>query len=95
MTSNTCSYNIEHVFGSRLTLPGVVLLVLVIAALGAARPSSGAAPETRYTVKPGDTLWAIAEEHYAGDIREAVWEIQDRNNLTLATITPGQVLMLP
>ncbi len=82
-------------FGSRLTLPGVVLLLLVIAALGAARPSSGAAPETRYTVQPGDTLWAIAEEHYAGDVREAVWEIQQRNELPGATIAPGQELILP
>lgn len=95
MTPNTCSLTIEHVFGSRLTLPGVVLLVLVIAALGAARPSSGAAPETRYTVAPGDTLWEIAEEHYAGDVREAVWEIQHRNDLADATLAPGQVLVLP
>ena len=89
------SFIVEHVFGSRLTLPGVVLLLLVIAALGAARPSSGAAPETRYTVQPGDTLWAIAEAHYAGDAREAVWEIQERNDLSGATINPGQVLVLP
>lgn len=90
-----CSVIIEHMFGSRLTLPGVALLVLVIAALGAARPSSGAAPETRYTVVPGDTLWAIAEKHYAGDVREAVWEIQERNTLIGGGIAPGQVLVLP
>jgi LysM repeat protein len=83
------------VFGARLTLPGVVLLLLVIAALGAARPSSGAAPETRYTVQPGDTLWGIASDHYGGDVRQAVWEIQKRNDLAGATIGPGQELILP
>lgn len=95
MTTNTCSLIIEHVFGSRLTLPGAVLLLLLIVALWAARTSSGAAPEARYLVVPGDTLWSIAEAHVGGDPREAVWRIEDRNHLADATITPGQVLLLP
>lgn len=82
-------------FGSRLVLPGVVLLALLLVALGAARPTSGAAPETRYVVKAGDTLWEIAESHYAGDPREAVWRIEQRNGLAGAEIVPGQVLVLP
>jgi LysM repeat protein len=83
------------VFGSRLALSGVVLLALLLVALGAARPSSGAAPETRYVVKTGDTLWAIAAERYDGDPREAIWEIEDRNGLTSPLLQPGQVLVLP
>jgi LysM repeat protein len=82
-------------FASRLILTGLVLLTLLLAALGAARPSNGAAPETRYVVQPGDTLWGIAEGRYDGDPREAVWRIQERNGLEGASIQPGQELVLP
>jgi LysM repeat protein len=82
-------------FGSRLALTGVVLLVLLVAALGAARPSSGAAPEARYLVKPGDTLWSIASARYAADPREGVWRIQQRNELAGTLLRPGEVLLLP
>jgi nucleoid-associated protein YgaU len=68
-------------------------LALVVAVT--ARTSDSAGPEGRYIVKRYDTLWSIATTHYAGDPREAVWEIQERNRLPGATITPGQVLRLP
>jgi nucleoid-associated protein YgaU len=90
-----CSCILEHVFGSRLVLSGVVLLALLLVALGAARPSSGAAPETRYVVEAGDTLWAIASVRYDGDPREAIWRIQERNDLGSPLLRPGQVLVLP
>jgi LysM repeat protein len=95
LTSNIRSSTIEHVFVSRLVLTGVVLLALLLVALGAARPSSGAAPETRYVVEAGDTLWAIASARYDGDPREAVWRIQERNDLASPLLRPGQVLVLP
>jgi LysM repeat protein len=76
-------------------LVGVVLLTLLLVALGAARPSSGAPPETRYVVRSGDTLWGIAEARYDGDLREAIWRIEDRNDLSSPVITPGEVLVLP
>jgi LysM repeat protein len=95
LTANTCSSILEHVFGSRLVLTGVVLLTLLLVVLGAARPTSGAAPETRYVVQAGDTLWGIAEAHYDGDPREAVWKIERRNRLSGGTIRPGQKLVLP
>ena len=83
-------------FGSRLALTGVVLLALLLAALGAARPSSGAAPEARYVVQLGDTLWTIAAERYGGDVREAVWRIRERNGLDdPGSLQPGAVLTLP
>jgi hypothetical protein len=43
----------EPMFDSRLIL-GVVPLAIPLAVLGAARPSSGAAPETRSVVRPGE-----------------------------------------
>jgi LysM repeat protein len=75
-----------------------VLIVSVAAALAVglvARTSHGAGPERTYVVRPADTLWAIAARTYAGDPREGVWELEQRNHLTSATLRPGQKLLLP
>ena len=77
---------------------GRVLIVAVVAVLAwamFARPSVGAGPERTYVVKPTDTLWSIAAARYAGDPRDAVWRIRDRNRLTGTVIRPGQRLVLP
>lgn len=77
---------------------GKLVIVLALAALAvglAARSSHGAGPERTYVVRPTDTLWAIAARSYAGDVREGVWKLEQRNHLRSATITPGQVLVLP
>jgi nucleoid-associated protein YgaU len=75
------------------------LLVLVVAAaltVGlAAQVSHGSGPERSYVVRPSDTLWSIAERTYAGDVREGVWKLQERNGLHSASLRPGQVLVLP
>jgi LysM repeat protein len=60
-----------------------------------ARPSGASGPPLHYRVQVGDSLWAIAQAHYAGDPREAVWKIEQRNHLQGAGIAPGQVLVLP
>ena len=87
---------IEHVFASRLILVGAVLFLLVVGlALGAARPTRGAAPETRYVVRAGDTLWDIASARYDGDPREGIWAIMERNGLADPMLRPGKVLILP
>ena len=70
------------------------LLIALVVGL-AARPSGSAGPPVRYVVKPTDTLWSIAAKHYAGDTREGIWQIQQRNHLRSATIRPGQTLVLP
>jgi LysM repeat protein len=77
---------------------GKLLIVLVVAAVAVgllARSSHGAGPERTYVVKPTDTLWSIATRTYAGDAREGVWKLEQRNHLSSATLTPGQVLVLP
>lgn len=50
-----------------------------------------------YTVKPGDTLWAIAKEHSAGkgDIRRYIYYIIEKNGMEGPDIMPGQVLVIP
>jgi LysM repeat protein len=77
---------------------GKFVIVLVVAALAvglAARSSHGAGPERSYVVKPTDTLWSIASRTYAGDVREGVWKLEQRNHLASSTLTPGQTLVLP
>lgn len=74
----------------------LVLVVLTALAVGfVAHSSQGAGPERSYTVQPADTLWSIAAKHYAGDVREGVWKLQDRNGLRSSLLRPGQVLKLP
>ena len=82
-------------FVSRLIPLGVALALLFAVALGAAHPSVGATPETRYTVRPGDTLWAIAQARYGGDPREGVWRLREANHLADAIVRPGQVIVVP
>jgi hypothetical protein len=76
---------------------GKLLLLLCLTAIGvglAARGSSGAGPKRIYVVRPGDTLWTVAEHTYAGDPREGVWKLEQRNHLGSATIVPGEKLVV-
>jgi LysM repeat protein len=73
-----------------------VLSLLIALVVGlAARPSGSAGRPVSYVVKPTDTLWSIAARSYAGDLREGVWKLEQRNQLASATIRPGQTLVLP
>ena len=75
-----------------------LLIVATLAALAvglAARSTHGAGPERTYVVRPADTLWSIAVRTYAGDPRQGVWELEQRNHLRSTTLTPGERLVLP
>jgi LysM repeat protein len=78
-------------FGKILLISALTLIAWAVVA----RASHGAGPETRYRVKPGDTLWAIAVKHYAGDPRDAIYRIDRRNHLAGSLLVPGQRLVLP
>ena len=78
-------------FGKLLILVCGLALVVGLAAHG----SSGAGPKRTYIVRPGDTLWSVAEHMYSGDPRQGVWELQQRNHLASATIVPGAKLVVP
>ena len=77
--------------------PRLLILLLAISLLVGivARPSGGADKPVRYVVKPTDTLWSIATRHYAGDPREGIWKLQQRNRLEGTILVPGQRLVLP
>ncbi len=47
-------------------------------------------------VKPGDTIWAIAEsQNQDRDLRETVFEIFESNHLSNHIIKPGQRILVP
>ena len=52
------------------------------------------------TVKSGDTLWTIAQNHKQkynkrGDIRKLIFEIKEANNLESSIIYAGDELVIP
>ena len=77
----------------------VRILIVVVVAVSAwalfVHDSGAGGPERTYLVRPGDTLWSIATLSYAGDPREGVWKLRERNDLPGATIVPGQLLVVP
>ena len=73
----------------------LVFLVAVTAWALFARDSGAVGPERAYRVQAGDTLWSIATASYAGDPREGVWKLRERNHLVGTTIAPGQRLRFP
>ena len=50
------------------------LAILVWSAV--ARSSQAHGAKQVVTVRPYDTLWSIAQRNYAGDVRTAVWRIE-------------------
>ena len=80
----------------------VALVILVVTAVGIARPkNNGVEAETgtyiEYYVKPGDTLWDIAKSYSNNnvDLRDFVREIEEKNQLTSAAIYIGDMLLVP
>ena len=73
----------------------IVLCAVALAVGLAAHSSSGAGPKRTDVVKPGDTLWSVAQKMYGGDPRGGIWKIEQRNHLPTATIFPGEKLVLP
>jgi nucleoid-associated protein YgaU len=74
-----------------IILVGVAVLVWS----AAARSSQAHGAKQVVTVKPYDTLWSIAQSHYGGDVRDAIWRIEKANHLQGADVSIGQRLVLP
>jgi nucleoid-associated protein YgaU len=60
-----------------------------------ARSSTAHGAKQVVTVRAYDTLWSIAEQHYGGDVRDAIWQIEKANHLQSADVRVGQTLLLP
>jgi LysM repeat protein len=77
----------------------VRILILVAAAVlvwsATARSSQAHGAKQVVTVKPYDTLWSIAQRHYGGDVRDAIWRIEQANHLQSADVAVGQRIVLP
>ena len=71
----------------------VGIAVLVWSAM--ARSSNAHGAKQVVTVRAYETLWSIAQQHYAGDVRDAVWQIEKANHLRSAEVRVGQTLVLP
>jgi hypothetical protein len=79
------------VFGRILILVGAAVLLWSVTA----RTSQAHGAKQVVTVKPYDTLWSIAQHHYGGDVRDAIWRIERANHLPGADVTVGERLVLP
>jgi nucleoid-associated protein YgaU len=78
-------------FARILILVGVAVLVWSVAA----RSTQAHGAKQVVTVRPSDTLWSIAQHHYSGDLRDAIWRIERANHLPGADVRAGQTLVLP
>ena len=81
-----------------VSLVAAAACALALAMSYAPSSSNGAAPAhpRHHLVSTGETLWAIAEHAYpAADPRDAVYKIEQANDLHGADISAGQVLVLP
>jgi len=74
-----------------LLIVGMAVLVWSVMA----RSSNAHGAKQVVTVRAYDTLWSIAEQHYAGDVRDAIWQIEKANHLQSADVRVGQTLVLP
>jgi len=88
----------------RLVLSALAMVLLVLGAVlmsggapaAAGSSGGGSVAAERVTVRPGETLWAIAEREAPGvDPRETVARILDLNALDSAAVVAGSVLLLP
>jgi nucleoid-associated protein YgaU len=74
-----------------LVLAGIAVLVWS----AAARSSQAHGKRQVVTVQAYDTLWSIAQRHYGGDVRDAIWRIEQANHLPSADVSVGETLVLP
>ncbi len=74
-----------------------VTLVMFLIVCYSVNAIAGRDETTVVTVRPGDTLWAIAEKYgdHTGDIREFIYNIKRLNGLQSSAVSPGQVLVVP
>ncbi len=78
-------------FARILIIVGIAVVVWSVYA----RTSEAHGTRQVVTVRPYQTLWSIAQSHYGGDVRDAIWRIEQTNHLPGADIRVGERLVLP
>lgn len=76
----------------------LILTLTMIFAVNFFRANAESEPVYKnVTVQQGDSLWTIAKEQYGGgaDIRQAVYEIRQANDLTSSSLREGQIIRIP
>jgi nucleoid-associated protein YgaU len=73
----------------------ILVAVAVLVWSATAHSSQAHGRKQVVTVKAYDTLWSIAQRHYGGDVRDAIWRIERANHLPGADVRVGQKLVLP
>ena len=86
-------------------IAGVLIVIITLSMMsflgslvtGVSARGESEAVRRKYTVRPGDTLWAIAKEHTngKGDIRRYIYDLMLENGMKSPDIIPGQVLLIP
>lgn len=81
----------------QLILFASAVLLLLIAGFSGMAESADHTDSIEVVVKPGDTLWQIANQYYDDrfDTRLVIAHIKAHNNLTESIIHPGETLQLP
>ncbi len=75
-----------------------IILIVGVAVFvwsAAARSSQAHGAKQVIIVRPYDSLWSIARRQYGGDVRAAIWRIEQANHLASADVRAGQRLVLP
>lgn len=73
-----------------------VLMALLGALMTQAVLGTAGSRGPRVIVRPGQTLWSIASQHYPQtDPRDAISAIETVNHLSGPAISPGERLLLP
>ena len=72
------------------------LLITIVVVFGTSFVIKEETPlQIQYTIKPGDTLYGIAEEHGVKNWRKWVYETRQENNITdCGTLQPGQIITI-
>ena len=101
LTPNGCSSSMSHMRRTYVRRRAVALAILagvmsLPAAAVAVLPRGSTEPPPRtYVVRPGDTLWAIAQTYDpGGDPRHAVSDLAAVNGVDPGALVPGQVLRI-
>ncbi len=92
--------SMQRTYVRRRRILALAILVVVMslpAAAAAMRPAPHREPSAiTYVVRPGDTLWEIAERVGGQrDPREVVTSIAEANRVDPGSVEPGQVLTVP